>query len=134
MARLQSKGRLDMKRRGPTADELAFAERHRVGRLATVSPAGQPVVVPCCFALSERDGAPVVVSVLDAKPKSVEIDRLARVRNVVSNPAVCLTVDDYSEDWNQLRFVQLRGNAHLLDGESREADEAIAVLREKYPQ
>jgi PPOX class probable F420-dependent enzyme len=82
----------------------------------------------------ERDGTPVVVSVLDAKPKSVAVRDLARVRNISANSAVCLTVDDYAEDWNKLRFMQLRGYARVLDGESAEAVAAIAVLREKYPQ
>jgi len=102
--------------------------------LATVSAAGQPLVVPCCFAVVERDGEPFVVSVLDAKPKSVSARDLARVRNIAAHPAVCLTVDDYAEDWSRLRFVQLHGTARVLDGESGEALAAIAVLREKYPQ
>ncbi len=123
-----------MSLRVPTVDQLKFVQGQRVGRLATVSPAGRPAVIPCCFAVVERDGVPVIVSVLDAKPKSVEVQELARVRNIEANPAVCLTVDDYSEDWDQLRFVQLRGNARVLVGGSTEAEDAIAVLREKYPQ
>ena len=92
------------------------------------------MVVPCCFAVMERHGVSVVVSALDAKPKSVDVQHLARVRNVEANPAVCLTVDDYSEDWEQLRFVQLRGKACVLEGGSDAAGAAITVLREKYPQ
>lgn len=118
----------------PTTAELEFAQRSRVGRLATVTPAGEPVVVPCCFAVLERDGQPVAVVVLDAKPKSVDVQDLARVRNIVANPAVCLTVDDYAEDWSQLRFVQLRGRARVLEGDSEHAEVAIEVLREKYSQ
>jgi coenzyme F420-0:L-glutamate ligase/coenzyme F420-1:gamma-L-glutamate ligase len=120
--------------KAPTADELAFAQRHRVGRLATVTAAGAPVVVPCCFAVMESDGEPVVVSVLDGKPKTVDPRALARVRNIEANPAVCVTVDDYAEDWSRLRFVQLRGTARLLEGGSDRAETAIGVLREKYPQ
>ena len=118
----------------PTADELTFVRRHRVGRLATVSPDGQPVVVPCCFEMMERDGQPIVVSVLEAKPKTVESRQLARVRNIIANPDVCLTVDDYVEDWSLLRFVQLRGKATILTEHSSRAKAAIAILREKYPQ
>lgn len=123
-----------MSRRAPTAEELAFAQGQRVGWLATVSPAGRPAVVPCCFAVMEREGLPVVVSVLDAKPKSVAAGDLARVRNIEANPEVCLTVDVYAEDWRRLRFVQLRGNARLLEGGSTAAEAAIAGLREKYSQ
>jgi PPOX class probable F420-dependent enzyme len=113
---------------------MAFVRAQRVGRLATVTGDGRPVVVPCCFAVMERDGAPVVVSVLDAKPKGVGAGELARVRNIEANPAVCLTVDVYSEDWSLLRFVQVHGYARVLDGGACVAREAIEVLREKYPQ
>ena len=123
-----------MPRKEPTHEQLDFVQRHRVARLATISAAGTPAVVPCCFAVMERDDAPVIVSVLDAKPKTVDVLDLARVRNIVANPAVCLTVDDYAEDWNRLRFVQLRGIARVLEGASGDAEAAIAVLREKYPQ
>lgn len=121
-------------RRVPSAAELNFAQRQRVGRLATVTLGGQPLVTPCCFAVMERDGEPVVVSVLDAKPKSVDALELARVRNIAANPAVCLTVDDYSEDWGSLRFFQLRGRARVLDGFSDAARDAVDILLEKYPQ
>jgi nitroimidazol reductase NimA-like FMN-containing flavoprotein (pyridoxamine 5'-phosphate oxidase superfamily) len=40
----------------------------RVGRLATVTPAGAPHVVPCCFVL---DGDRIV-SAVDAGPKSTQ--------------------------------------------------------------
>lgn len=123
-----------MTTREPTAEELAFVARHRVGRLATVSAAGRPVVVPVCFTVMERDGTPLIVIALDEKPKSVETSDLARVRNILANPSVCLTVDDYSEDWSQLRFVQLRGEAHILPGASDDARSTIAELREKYLQ
>lgn len=120
--------------RVPTADELTFVQAQRVGRLATVDASGRPVVVPCCFAVVERAGEPVVVSVLDAKPKSVDVMGLARVRNIDANPEVCLTVDLYSDDWNRLRFVQLWGAARVIQGGSQEAASAIEALRQKYPQ
>jgi PPOX class probable F420-dependent enzyme len=82
----------------------------------------------------ERNGEPVIVSALDRKPKSVAAPQLARVRNIEANPRVSLLVDDYSEDWAQLGFVQVHGIAQVLDGGSGAAREAIAALREKYPQ
>lgn len=84
--------------------------------------------------MTERDGAPVIVSVLDRKPKSVEIRDLARVRNIEANPRVSLLIDDYSDDWSQLGFALVHGTAQILDGASAEARDAIRVLREKYPQ
>jgi PPOX class probable F420-dependent enzyme len=118
----------------PTTEELDYLRRHRVGRLVTVSPEDAPSAVPCCFAVMERDGAHVIVSVLDRKPKSVGVQDLARVRNLAANPRVSLLVDDYSEEWTQLGFVLVHGIARILDGGSRTAEAAIEVLREKYPQ
>lgn len=84
--------------------------------------------------MTERDGAPVIVSVLDRKPKSVEVRDLARVRNIEANPRVSLLIDDYSDDWSQLGFALVHGTAQILDGASGAARDAIRVLREKYPQ
>ena len=54
----------------------------RVARLATVTAAGQPHVVPLCFTLHGDD----LFSVVDFKPKST-ID-LARLENIRANPDV----------------------------------------------
>ncbi|MCO5220258.1 MAG: TIGR03668 family PPOX class F420-dependent oxidoreductase [Thermomicrobiales bacterium] len=123
-----------MTKRPPAQDELDYVQSHRSGHLATVTSGGQPLVVPCCFAIAERDGRPTVVSVLDTKPKSVDVKQLARVRNIEANPCVCLTVDDYSESWDRLRFVQLRGSATVLEAGSTATVYAIERLREKYAQ
>ncbi len=113
------------------ATELAFLREARVGRLATVDAAGYPAVVPFCFALLSWDD-PVVVSVLDEKPKRVPDAELARVRHIRQHPAVGFVVDHYDEEWARLAFVQVRGRASLLSpGEAGHA-EAITALREKY--
>lgn len=105
----------------------------RVGRLATVDGRGHPSVVPFCFAVV-GDEEPVVVSVLDEKPKHVPDQELARVRNIRHNPNVAFVVDHYEEDWSRLAFVQVRGRAKLISpGVVGHAD-AITALREKYPQ
>lgn len=114
--------------------ELAFVREARVGHLATVDPAGHPVVVPVCFTTLDLDGDPAIVTVLDEKPKRVADRDLARVRNIATYPHVALVVDHYDEDWTQLAFVQIHGEATLTGpGEPHHA-EAIAVLRAKYPQ
>ena len=71
---------------------LALAQR--VGRLATVSEAGGPHLVPVTFAVS---GGLVVIGI-DEKPKST-LD-LKRLRNIRSDPRVALCWDRYDEDWS----------------------------------
>ncbi len=116
------------------ATELAFVRAARVGRLATVDAANRPSVVPFCYTVLDGD-EPVVVSVLDEKPKRVSDRDLARVRNIRSNPAVGFVVDRYDDDdWSRLTFVQVRGQASVIEpGEPIHA-RAIAALRAKYPQ
>jgi PPOX class probable F420-dependent enzyme len=106
-----------------------FVAEARVGRLATASAAGVPHVVPVCFVL---EGDCVYIA-LDEKPKTVGPRRLRRVRNILENPRAQLLVDRYDEDWQRLAFVQLSGDATLLDGGAEHAA-ALAALRGKYPQ
>jgi coenzyme F420-0:L-glutamate ligase/coenzyme F420-1:gamma-L-glutamate ligase len=114
--------------------ELASVQTHRVGRLATADERGRPSVVPICYAVIQRHGMPEIVSVLDEKPKRVDDSSLRRVRNIAAQPAVAIVIDDYDENWDRLAFVQIKGTATLIQpGEDGHA-EAIAALREKYPQ
>jgi PPOX class probable F420-dependent enzyme len=99
----------------------------RVGRLATVTPAGHPHLVPCCFVL---DGE-VVHSAVDAKPKSTRA--LRRLDNVRAHPAASLLVDRYDEDWTTLWWVRLDGDAHVVD-DPVEQEQALDLLAAKYPQ
>ncbi|MEA2597473.1 MAG: hypothetical protein QOF01_3942 [Thermomicrobiales bacterium] len=120
--------------RAPTVEELAFLRERRVGRLATADAAGSPAVVPVCFAVVEGEQGPAIVSALDEKPKRVPVERLRRVRHILENPEVALVVDDYVEDWRRLAFVQVRGRARLVEPGEPGFAEAIATLRERYPQ
>lgn len=112
-----------------TPDERDFIVRHRVGRLATANIDGQPHVIPVCYAL---DGN-VIYSMLDLKPKKVQVLKLKRVRNILENPSVSLVVDDYVEDWNLLSYVLVMGTASLVQS-GREQQRAIRFLRDKYSQ
>lgn len=111
---------------GPVRDFVAAA---RVGHLATVDGRGRPHVVPFCFVL-EGD---IAYSVLDEKPKTVPVEELRRVKNILARPDVQFVVDVYDEDWSCLAFVQLRGRARLLTT-GEEHSRALSVLRDKYPQ
>jgi len=107
----------------------AFMQTGRVGRLATVAASGAPHVVPVCYAYDRAQR----YSVIDAKPKRVERERLQRLANIRRDPRVCLLIDDYDEDWDRLRFVMIHGTARIaLEGP--EHAYALDLLRKKYPQ
>src|SRR4051794_34040277 len=99
----------------------------RVARLATVTPEGQPHLVPCCFVL---DGN-VLYSAVDGKPKSTL--NLRRLANLRANNQATLLVDHYTETWSELWWVRVDGRGRVVDrGEER--DDAITRLTEKYEQ
>ncbi len=102
----------------------------RVARFATTDQHGEPHIVPVCFAWDETRA----YIALDEKPKRVAPTDLQRVRNILANPAAALLVDYYNDDWRRLAWVMLRGQATLLEVDSREHEAAVALLREKYPQ
>jgi PPOX class probable F420-dependent enzyme len=114
---------------GMTPSDRLFLETARVGHLATVDPGGRPHVVPVCYAL--LDGA--LYTPIDEKPKRDDAGDLRRVRNIAANPAVCLTVDRYDEDWSRLAWLQVRGRASLVEAPA-ERTRALAALRARYPQ
>ena len=106
-----------------------FLKAGRVARLGTADGAGQPLVVPICYAFDGRH----CYSAIDAKPKRHAPGRLKRVRNIKENSRVSLLVDDYDEDWSRLRYVVLQGRADLLS-EGTEFTYAVDLLLEKYGQ
>lgn len=106
-----------------------FFERHRVARLATVSADGDPHVTPVCFAIS---GDTVYITI-DQKPKRHQSKPLQRLRNIAANAAVALVVDHYEEDWSELGWVMLRGEARVLE-HGEEHDFAQGSLTLRYPQ
>jgi PPOX class probable F420-dependent enzyme len=55
------------------------------------------------------------------------------VKNIRETPHVALLVDQYDEDWTQLWYVLVRGNAKLVSA-AAEQKRAIQLLRAKYPQ
>jgi PPOX class probable F420-dependent enzyme len=106
-----------------------FLRSARTGHLATADANGQPQVVPVCYVFDGES----IYSVLDAKPKTVSLRQLRRVRNILANPQVSLVVDHYEEDWSRLQYLMVLGDAELLES-GEEWARAIAMLREKYPQ
>jgi PPOX class probable F420-dependent enzyme len=111
-----------------TEAALRFCETSRVARLATADVRGVPHLVPVCYAII---GDTLYITI-DEKPKRTDRP-LKRLRNIMENPEIAVTVDRWDEDWRRLAWVMLRGRAEILaDGE--EHDRAQARLRERYPQ
>ena len=113
-----------------SAAEKRYVRRGRVGRFATADDRGRPHVVPVCFALVDE----TVVIALDEKPKEVEPAALRRVQDIEANPYVALVVDHYTEEWADLGWVQVRGQASLLNPSEEGHARAVAALRAKYEQ
>ena len=106
----------------PAIAEERFA-RARIARLATVTAAGRPHVVPVCFAVD--DGT--VYTAVDAKPKATSA--LARLENVRATGRASLLVDHYDEDWTSLWWVRVDGAAEVV-----QCERGIDALAAKYEQ
>jgi PPOX class probable F420-dependent enzyme len=113
-----------------TPAEHRFVDAQRVARLATSNQEGQPHVVPVCYAF---DGLRFYTP-LDEKPKRVSDDALRRVRNIEGRAEVALVVDCYDDDWSQLGFVLIQGQAEILNPGDAAHAAAVAALRQRYPQ
>jgi PPOX class probable F420-dependent enzyme len=98
-----------------------------VARLATISPAGRPHIVPITFAL---DGDRIY-SAVDFKPKTTA--HLQRLRNVRADPHVAVLADHYAGDWSRLWWVRADGQASVLD-EPADMAGPLRLLAERYPQ
>ncbi len=108
-------------------EETAFVGRQRVAHLATADGQGRPQVVPVCFVYVQgRFYTPI-----DEKPKRSL--RLRRLRNIAENAQAALVFDRYEEEWDRLGYVLVRGRASLVEA-AAEREQALAALREKYPQ
>jgi len=111
---------------GPAeADLLRRFATARIARLATVSAAGRPHLVPITFALVGS----VVVSAVDHKPKAtIELQRL---RNIRATGRASVLVDEYDDDdWSRLWWVRLDGSARVLP----QCERATEWLAAKYRQ
>ena len=99
-------------------------ESARIARLGLLDLDKGPRVLPVTFAVAS--GA--IWSAIDQKPKSTP--EPARLRFLRNDPRVALTVDRYSDDWDELAWVQVLGKVELLD--ATDAGEGMAALAAKY--
>lgn len=107
---------------------MARLTHARVARLATITEAGWPHIVPIVFAVV----GDTLYFAVDSKPKRTT--DLKRLENIAANPSVSILADQYDdEDWARLWWVRADGVARVVtDGD--EAHRAIALLAEKYLQ
>ena len=109
------------------AEARALFASAPVARLATVRPDGSPHIVPVCFAFSGE----TIYTAVDHKPKATAA--LARLRHIAAEPRVALLADRYEDDWSQLWWVRVDGDAFVAEsGEERDA--ALTALAAAYPQ
>ena len=109
-----------------TDEQRAFLNCQRVARLATANAAGQPHVIPICFALAGTS----IYFTIDEKPKRRPGASLKRIRNIVENASIALVVDRYDEDWARLGWVMVRGFADVI--ESGDEHYCVHVTRSWY--
>lgn len=110
-----------------TAEALEFLAGSRVARLASVRPDGRPHVVPITFSVIGN----TIVTMIDQKPKTTT--RLQRLRNIEANPSVSVLVDEWSEDWERLRWARVDGTAQIHD-QDEVWSRARTALVAKYAQ
>jgi PPOX class probable F420-dependent enzyme len=113
-----------------TEEEVAFAHRQRVARMATADADGHPYIVPVCYAF---DGIRFYIP-LDEKPKKVDESKLRRVRNIEARHEASLLIDQYDDDWSRLGYVLVHGHAGLLQPGDPLHAQALPLLRERYVQ
>ena len=99
-------------------------ESERVGRLGLLDAEGAPRVLPVTFAVAEGR----IWSAIDQKPKRAE--KPARVRFLRRDPRAALTVDRYSDDWDELAWVQVLGRISIVEVADGRA--GLDALRAKY--
>jgi PPOX class probable F420-dependent enzyme len=113
-----------------TKAEITFVQAQRAARLATADGEGHPHAVPVCYAFDgERFFTP-----LDEKPKSVDVRKLRRARNIEARHEAALLIDRYDDDWSRLGYVLVHGRADLLAPGDELHTRAVALLRERYAQ
>lgn len=89
--------------------ELAYLREAQLGRLATVSPKGQPQTRPVAFSVNTETGTVDI--------GGYTMGQTQKFRNITANPLVSLVVDDIpSTDPWQVRCVEVRGWAEAITG------------------
>ena len=104
-----------------TRKERAHLELQREGRLAVVGSRGAPYVCPMCHIFNK---GVVYLPGLGSSWK---------VANASKNANVAYVVDEYTENWENLRGIRMQGTMEVLPS-GDEYSAAKRLLLRKYPQ
>jgi pyridoxamine 5'-phosphate oxidase family protein len=100
-----------------TENEITYLQSQRLGRLATVSPTGEPHVVPVAFRYnSEQD-------CIDIGGHSIATTK--KYRDALSYGRAAFVVDDVQPPWKP-RMVEIRGTAQGLPEGGKAINERFA--------
>ncbi|MGI0080004.1 MAG: PPOX class F420-dependent oxidoreductase [Nitrososphaerales archaeon] len=101
-----------------TEKEVKFLKESKLARIATVSPSGQPHVVPVAF---EFDGKYFYVG-------GYNLTKSLKFKNIQRNNKVALVVDDLvsTDPWTP-RFLLVRGTAEIVDEKKSGEDVDIYI-------
>ncbi len=97
-----------------------FLKKARVARLATFGDKGIHLV-PICYAYNEN------YIYIGTGAKSV------KVKNLERNSEITFLVDEYSEDWNRLKGLMIKGKAEIVKG-GKNFEDGKVILYKKYSQ
>ena len=99
-----------------TSKEIAYLESQRLGRLATVNPAGEPHVVPVTFRYNADQDTIDIGGLHNSKTK--------KYRDAARTGRVAIVVDDVLPPW-QPRGLEIRGRAEVLPDGGRQINPAF---------
>jgi nitroimidazol reductase NimA-like FMN-containing flavoprotein (pyridoxamine 5'-phosphate oxidase superfamily) len=94
-------------------------ERARVCRVASANAQGMPHLVPVCPAVA------------DGKIYYASASNVRKVKNLVDNPRVAVTVDIYSDDWTHIKGAMVQGTTRVF-GRGPRFRRIRALLYKKY--
>ena len=103
-----------------TEAEVAYLREQGTGRIASVSPSGQPDVAPVGFGFDSE-----IFTI-----HGIDLERSLKYRNVQrGNDRIALVVDDYeTEDTSRPRGIKIHGRAQIV---AERDHEAIRITPEK---
>ena len=107
---------------------LNLIDRARVARLAQLDFEKQVHAIPFVFVRVDK----TLYSPIDGKPKRHA--KLSRLAWVEKEPFVTVLIDEFQEDWTQLWWLRVYGEAKTIHADAPNWQVAVEKLRKKYPQ